>query len=202
MGHPIASPSDEILVAENKRLREQVSALAAENRSLAARVAVLEANQRQAAAPAAEQEQPSLSQTAPSAARPVPQRKVTQVQTGDVTYDAALGVFKRHAYSDAIDQFRYLLSHDVKPDLVDNCHYWIGEALFQLKQYDQATEEFQKVLDFAGSDKTDDARLMLGNSFAAQGKKDAARRVYGELIQQSPSSSAAKRASVKLSQLK
>jgi TolA-binding protein len=58
------------------------------------------------------------------------------------------------------------------------------------------------VIEFPSSDKANDAMLMLGNSYAALGKKDEARKVLDNLIKSSPGTSAARRAQAKLDQLK
>ena len=175
-----AGPTTDSLVSENRRLREQVNALATENRTLAARITELEGGQRQDA----------------------DKSPATAVPSGELTYDDALAAFRKRDFALAIDGFRGLLRRGIEAGLIDNCHYWMGEAYYAQKNYDLAAREFGTVLEMYGADKTDDARLMLGTCYVAMGKNDAAKRILNELVAQSPKSLAAKRAKVKLAQLK
>ena len=203
--HP-AQPSGvspDSLQAENKQLRDQVNALASENRTLTARVTELEARGAGGVQHKAT-EQAVASSPAPGGP---PERenpeKAPAPQGFDrmAAYKAALATFRAHDFKEAILQFEELLNRSVGTDLVDNCHYWIGESYYAMKKYDLAVQEFQNVLDFPSSDKANDAMLMMGNSYAAAGKLDQAKKVLGELIKLSPDSGAAKRAKAKLQTL-
>ncbi|HMK39251.1 MAG TPA: hypothetical protein VK569_07925, partial [Bacteroidota bacterium] len=95
---------------ENRRIKEQMDALAAENRTLTARNAELETKLTEATAVA---KTPAPAMTTPSA--PV----------GDVSgaYNAALAEYKRKNYQEAANQFEAILNSG-SDKLADNCHYW------------------------------------------------------------------------------
>ena len=198
---PAYTSSVDSLEAENRRLRDQLSALAAENRSLTARVGELEMRIAGSAPQRAEQQR---SPAPEEPARQQPSQPSGQVKGSgkQVAYDAALQAFRARDFKGAIKQFEDLLNNSIGPDLADNCHYWIGESYYAQKRYDLASQEFQSVIEFPSSDKANDAMLMLGNSYAALGKKDEARKVLDNLIKSSPGTSAARRAQAKLDQLK
>jgi tol-pal system protein YbgF len=173
---------------ENRRIKEQMDALAAENRTLTARNAELETklNEATAAAKAPAVSVPSAS-TAP---------------VGDVSgaYNAALGEFRKKNFQEAANQFEAILNSG-SDKLVDNCHYWIGESLYGMKKYDEAIKHFETVLGYSGSGKRPYAQLMIGNSYMALGDKAAAKDAYSKLVSTYPSSSLVEKAKEKLTKL-
>jgi len=189
---PAASPTARLeyridsLQSENRRMKEQVNAMAAENRSLTAKNAELETRLSEAAA-------------APTHA---PAEPATGVASADPTaaYSAALSAYRKRDFSTAIQGFESLLNASVREDLADNCHYWMGESYYGLKQYPEAVKQFNDVLGYKKSEKKADAQLMLGNSYAAMGDKDEARKAYEKVTTTYPSQ--AKRAQEKLANLK
>jgi tol-pal system protein YbgF len=187
---PTASPTTRLeyridsLQSENRRMKEQVNAMAAENRSLTAKNAELETKLNEASAP------PASAEPAPAAASADP----------TAAYSAALSSFRKRDFNTAITGFESLLNASVKEDLADNCHYWIGESYYGLGKYSEAIKQFNEVLGYKKSEKKADAQLMIGNSYAAMGNKDAARTAYEKVTNTYPSQ--AKRAQEKLTKLK
>jgi tol-pal system protein YbgF len=172
---------------DNRRLKEQMDALAAENRTLTARNAELETKLNEATAAAAK---------VPAAPA------VTTAPVGDVTsaYHAALGEFKRRNYQEAANQFEAILNSGTDK-LADNCHYWIGESMYGMKKYDEAIRQFETVLGYSGSGKRPYAQLMIGNSYLALGDRAAAKDAYSKLVSTYPASSLVERAKEKLAKL-
>ncbi len=195
--------SQDSLAMSNKQLRDQVAALSSENRALSARVSFLEsqlAAARSAAPAPAVQAQPSQ---APQAAQPAADATMSAPSNPNSTdmrtaYETALETARRHDYDTAIQQFSDLLTHGIRTDLADNCHYWLGECYYAKKKYDLAGQEFQTVLDMKTSDKTTDAMLMLGNTYAAQGKTADAKKIWNDLVNSWPTSPAASHAKARL----
>jgi len=175
------------LQAENRRMQDQFDALVAENRSLRARIADLETRLSEAT---------SAAQAAAVAPAPVPQADQSSA------YQAALDQFMSHNYDSAIRQFQFLLQGGVAADLEDNCHYWIGESHYGLKQYGEALQSFQKVLTYPNSGKRAAAQLMIGNTQAAMGNSSEARDAYNKVISDYPTSSLTAKAQEKLSRLR
>jgi TolA-binding protein len=93
------------------------------------------------------------------------------------------------------------LNGNVRDDLADNCHYWIGESYYGMRKYSEAINHFRMVLDFKKSEKKDDAQLMIGNASAAMGDKQGARTAYSTLISSYPVSSLVSKAREKLARL-
>ncbi len=176
---------------ENRRIKEQMDALAAENRTLTARNAELETKLNEATAAAAKAPAVSTAaMTTPSA------------PAGDVSgaYDAALGEFRKKNFQEAANQFEAIINGG-GDKLVDNCHYWIGESLYGMKKYDEAIKHFETVLGYSGSGKRPYAQLMIGNSYMALGDKAAAKDAYSKLVSTYPASSLVEKAKAKLAKL-
>jgi len=169
------------LKMENRRIKEQMDALANENRTLTARNAELETKLTEAAA------KPAVTAAAP----------VTDVSGA---YNAALGEFKRKNFQEAANQFQAILSTGTEK-LADNCHYWIGESMYGMRKYDEAIKQFETVLGYPGSGKRPYAQLMIGNSYLGLGDKAAAKDAYNKLVSTYPSSSLVEKAKEKLSRL-
>jgi len=169
------------LQAENRRMKEQVNAMAAENRSLTAKNAELET--KLAEAPAS-----------PAAAEPAGSVEATSA------YSAALSAYKKRDFKSAIQGFESLLNASIDEETADNCHYWLGESYYGLRKYTEAIKHFNEVLGYRQSEKKADAQLMIGNSYAAMGQKDAARKAYNKVISSYPSRT--EKAQQKLARLK
>jgi TolA-binding protein len=169
------------LISENRRLRQQVDAMAAETRSLTARNAELETRLNEALA-------------APK--QPPPQADLTG------TYSSALGEYRRRNFAGAAAQFKALLNSSLQEDLADNCHYWIGESMYGMGKYSEALDHFQRVFDYAHSEKKDDAQMMVGNCYLALRDAASARTAFSTLVSKSPASPYVQRAQEKLAALK
>ncbi len=174
------------LMIENRRLRQQVDAMAAETRSLSTRNAELESRLNEAL-------------TAARTVAPAPRRSPAPDMAG--TYADALGEYRRRNFAGAAAQFSSLLKSGIQDDLADNCHYWIGESHYGMGKYHDALEEFQTVLEYARSDKKDDAQMMIGNCYLALRDPRSAKTAFTALISTYPTSPYVKRAQEKLSSL-
>lgn len=169
------------LRAENRRMKEQVNAMAAENRSLTAKNAELET--KLAEAPAS-----------PAAVEPAGSIEATS------EYSAALSAYRKRDFKRAIQGFESLLNASIDEETADNCHYWLGESYYGQRKYTEAIKHFNAVLGYNQSEKKADAQLMIGNSYAAMGEKDAARKAYNKVISSYPSRT--EKAQQKLAKLK
>ncbi|HEX7571998.1 MAG TPA: tetratricopeptide repeat protein [Bacteroidota bacterium] len=170
---------------ENRRVKDQLDALAAENRTLTARNAELETKLNEA-----------------TAAAKAPTPAMTTAPIGDVNgaYNTALGEFRRRNFQEAANQFEAILNSGTDK-LAPNCHYWIGESFYGMKKYDDAIKHFETVLGYTGSGKRPYAQLMIGNSYSALGDKAAAKDAYSKLVSNYPASSLVEKAKAKLSRL-
>lgn len=173
------------LTNENRRLTQQIEALQTENNNLSMRL-----NELQTKAPVAPVNKPVVE--APPA---------TISSTLPAAYETALEKYRNHSYQAAIDEFNQLLSNGVSTDLVDNCHFWIGESYFAMKKYSMAIESYKKATVISGADKADDAQLMIGSAYVAAGDKAQAKQAYQKLITLYPTSPLAKRAQARMNSL-
>ena len=91
--------------------------------------------------------------------------------------------------------FQDFLTRFPKDELAANAQYWLGEAYYAEKKWNDAIVEFQKVLkDYKGSDKVPDALLKIGMSFQAQGDCQNALLFFDEVMQAHKTAPAAKTA--------
>lgn len=176
------------LITENRRLQQQFETISAENRSLATRNAELDSKVRESGS------MPRVTGTPQPA--PSPTTRPTTAPSGG--YEAALTKFRNRDFQGAIAQFKALLNGGISDDLVDNCHYWIGESYFGMRRYKDAIEQFETVAGMKGSDKADDAQYMIGNSYAFMKNKTAAKEAFQKLITLYPTSPLAARAKQKI----
>jgi TolA-binding protein len=180
------------LVNENRRMRQQVEAMAAENRNLTARTAELETKLNEAIAAA----QPA--QTAPPPT-PSPVRMTSPDMSSG--YSEALALYRDRNFQGAAGQFEALLNSGTAESLQDNCHYWLGESNYGMGKFSEAVRHFEMVLSYKRSEKKDDAQLMIGNSYLAMGNKAAAREAFNKLVTSFPSSPFVQKAQEKLARL-
>jgi tol-pal system protein YbgF len=173
---------------ENRRMKDQLDAVSAENRRLTAKNAELETK-------AAEPTTAPAPATAPTG---TVAPASSEVRGG---YEAALEQFRSKNYRAAIEQFDALLKSGSE-QLADNCHYWIGESYYGLKEYNDAIKHFEMVFNYKQSGKKPYAQLMIGNAYASLGNATAAREAYNKVINDYPASSLVAKAQAKLAKLK
>ncbi len=178
------------LKSENIQLKEENSSLQQTNKDFSAKISDLEAaNAALAAAPKkAEPVKIQRRQTAPGKSSSEEIR----------AYESAIGIAKGRNYRDAINELQALLNAGIKDDYADNCHYWMGECNFQLKDFSQAIQHFQLVQGYKFSEKRDDAQLMIAQSYERLGDRQKARSEYQKLLDMYPTSEYAKRARAKV----
>ncbi len=168
------------LKGENANLKNQVGKLENEKRTLAARNAELEMK---------------LSESAVKEKPPV-----TTMTNPKAEYDRGLGMFRQRNYQDAASTFMGLLNAGAPEDLESNCHYWIGESFYGMKQYNDALTHFGHVASYKRTTKKDDAQIMIANCYYMLGDKTRAKQEYQKLIDQYPASPYVKRAKARLGQ--
>lgn len=117
-------------------------------------------------------------------------------------YEEALALMERKDYRGAIARFKEFLKKHPQSEYADNAQYWIGEAHYALREFDQAILEFDAVRrNYPKGDKVPAALLKLGFSFAELGDKVDARLILKELLDRYPQSEEAQKAKQKLKTL-
>lgn len=175
---------------ENMQLKDENSALQQTNRDLTNKVSDLEAaNAALASAPKKSEPAKVVRRAAAPGAS-----SASEIQA----YEGAVSLTKSRNYSGAISELQSLLNGGIKDDYADNCHYWIGESNFHLKNYSAAVQHFQQVQGYKFSEKKDDAQFMIGRSYELLGDRAKARAEFQKLVDMYPTSEYVKRARAKL----
>jgi len=123
------------------------------------------------------------------------------VATADekAAYERTFGMLREGAFEDAIIGFNQFLFKYPNGAYADNAQYWLGEAFYVTRDFEQAQKAFQKVLDnFPDSPKRPDARLKLGFTLHELNRDSEARKVLEDVVNDYPDSSAARLAQRRL----
>jgi tol-pal system protein YbgF len=105
-------------------------------------------------------------------------------------YDLAYGYILRRDYALADQAFRVFLRSHPDDRLVPDATYWLGESLYQRKQFDDAASTFLDVYNkYPKSAKAPEALLRLGQSLAATGQQEAACASLGAVLEKYPKAS-------------
>lgn len=116
--------------------------------------------------------------------------------SSDKLYQNAYMDYTKGNFDLAIMGFRQYLEKYPAGVLADSSQYWIGECFFSQNKYDQAIEEFKKViLDHVRSAKNPPAKLKIALALESLDKKEEALKLLDEVIAQYPDSEEAKAAS-------
>jgi TolA-binding protein len=103
-------------------------------------------------------------------------------------YQEALQTYRAHRLQDAIQKFETLLTADSKNSLADNCQYWIGEAYYDMANFNQAILAFEKVFTYANSNKDDHAQLKIGLCYEKMNDRAKAKAEFQKLVNDYPTS--------------
>lgn len=117
-------------------------------------------------------------------------------------YDSAFELLKQSRYNDAIIDFRSLITRFPNGALVDDAQYWIGEAYYVTRDFQNALGAFQAVVNqYPDSQRVPEAMLKLGYVQAELGQNEQARQTLNEVISQYPGSRVAISAETRLSRI-
>jgi len=118
----------------------------------------------------------------------------TEIAPGnpDQLFSAAYGDYSKGNYDLAISEFRQYVATYPSSEMADNAQYWIGEALFGQKKFNEAIAEFDLVsAQFPKGDKVPAARFKKGMALLELGQRDTARAEFQALIRTYPRSNEA-----------
>ena len=117
-------------------------------------------------------------------------------------YRDAFLLLKQGRYAESIEAFQQFLSGYPNSKYTANAQYWLAEAVYARKQYDQALIEFTKVIeDYPLSSKVSDARLKVGYTFYELGRWKESREILTQLRSELPDSTVAGLAQQRLERL-
>ena len=139
-------------------------------------------------------------------ARPTSDKTVAQdpeTNTSDTVYNKGLAAYKANKYKEAYSAFSSYLEKNRTAPLAPNARFWLGECLFQQKEFELAILEYQKVLaDYPKSNKAPAALYKQGQAFEMLAEKDTAKIVYNKLLADYPKSEQVEMAQKRLKELK
>jgi TolA-binding protein len=80
----------------------------------------------------------------------------------DLIYETALKHFEAAEYDSTREALEGLIRDNiVRPELADNCYFWIGECYYAKRAFLDALSCFFKVLEFPRSNKAEAARMKI-----------------------------------------
>ncbi|MEP7247450.1 MAG: tol-pal system protein YbgF, partial [Gammaproteobacteria bacterium] len=117
-------------------------------------------------------------------------------------YSVAFDALKASNYPAAIGGFRSFLSMYPTSPLAENAQYWMGEAFYVTRDYEQASTAFRAVGErWPNSRKGADALVKLGFSQYELKRYAEARATLTEVTRRFPDSDAARLATERLSRI-
>ncbi len=140
------------------------------------------------------------SQTTTAAISPTP--SVTQSEE-KAAYQAAFDTLKEGRYKKAKTELKAFLGKFPGSSYAGNAQYWLGEAHYVTRNFDQGIAEFQKVLEsYPNSNKVPDAMLKLGYTFYELKQFPQAKQILQDLRQRYPKSTASRLAAKRLDRIR
>ncbi|MGA8054408.1 MAG: tol-pal system protein YbgF [Burkholderiales bacterium] len=126
--------------------------------------------------------------------------KVTQASAAEQqAYEAPLNQFKSGNYGSAVQGFQAFVTQYPQSKLAPQAQYWVGNALYAMRDYKSSIAAQQKVVDSWPADpKAADAMLSIASSQAELGDVNASRNTLKALVTKYPASGAAEQAKQRL----
>lgn len=135
-----------------------------------------------------------------AAKKPAPKKPMKS--SSQTLYNAGLNKYYANDFKGARTNFDSFMKKYPKSNLIPNALYWKGETYYSEKDYAQAILTFKEVTGKYGKhSKAPDALLKIGMSYEMVGDSDNAVFYLRALVEDFPSSSAAKRARTELKRL-
>ena len=148
------------------------------------------------AAPASPAKTAAASQPAPAPAATAPAQ--TPPAAGidpfaeQQAYQSAFDLLKSGRYEDATIAFQQFIAEYPAGSYADNAQYWLGETFYITRRFEQAVQEFERLVSaHPNSQKLTHALLKIGYAHDELGNEAEAERVLGELMERHPQSAAA-----------
>jgi tol-pal system protein YbgF len=117
-------------------------------------------------------------------------------------YSQAFSALKAGSYSVAITGFKDFLASYAGSPLAENAQYWLGEAYYVTRSYDDAGAAFRTVLQkYPQSRKAPDAALKLGYTQYELKRYADARKTLQDVTQKYPDSDASRLATERLKRI-
>ena len=142
----------------------------------------------------------SSSQTSASLVAPSPATATAEERDA---YQAAFDTLKEGRYKNAKTELRAFLDKYPNSTYAGNAQYWLGEAHYVTRSFQQGITEFRNVLEkYPDSNKVPDAMLKLGYTFYELSQYPQAKSVLTDLQQRFPNETAARLAGKRLERIR
>ncbi len=127
---------------------------------------------------------------------------VTQSEEKEA-YQAAFDTLKEGRYKKAKTELKTFLDKYPNSSYAGNAQYWLGEAHYVTRNFDQGIIEFEKVLkSYPSSNKVPDAMLKLGYTFYERKQFDQSKAILQDLSERFPKTTAASLATKRLDRIR
>ncbi|MFZ9038555.1 MAG: tol-pal system protein YbgF [Gammaproteobacteria bacterium] len=161
-------------------------------------------------APAAASGQQAPSEEASSTTSTQTLTTASITQTPSVTqseekaaYQAAFDTLKEGRYKNAKTELKTFLNRYPNSSYAGNAQYWLAEAHYVTRNFEQGIVEFKNVLDkYPSSNKVPDAMLKLGYTFYELKQFPQAKQVLTDLREKFPDETAARLAAKRLDRIR
>lgn len=151
----------------------------------------------------------SAAATAPAAGSTVPASAASTAvpavaaSADQAAYQQNFDLLKQGRYEAAISGFTNFIQQYPQSPLVPNAEFWMGEAHYQMNDFQGALVNYQAVLQgYPDSNKAPDALLKIGYSQYAMQNYAAARKTLESVLKQYPGTNVAKLARQRLDQMR
>ncbi len=118
-------------------------------------------------------------------------------------YQAAFDTLKEGRYKKAKTELKTFLTRYPSSSYAGNAQYWLAEAHYVTRNFDQGIVEFKRVLDkYPASNKVPDAMLKLGYTFYELKQFPQAKSILNDLRQKFPDETASRLAAKRLDRIR
>ncbi|MFT5503937.1 MAG: tol-pal system protein YbgF [Gammaproteobacteria bacterium] len=130
------------------------------------------------------------------------QSAITSSEERDA-YQAAFDTLKEGRYKKAKSEFSRFLEQFPNSGYAGNAQYWLGEAHYVTRNFEQSVIEFENVLSrYSGSNKVPDAMLKLGYTYYEMRQFEQSRAILEDLRKRFDKSTAARLAGKRLDRMR
>lgn len=161
-------------------------------------------SEQRAAAPLSERSSSADNQQKLTSTLPIHTTSKTAIEEKDEksAYMAAYALVNDKQFDEALPAMEAFIAHYPEGGYTANAHYWSGELYMVRKNYPEAIQHFETVLQkFPSSSKSSACLLKIGYALAASGEINQAKQKLQRVIQQYPDTHAAQLALAKLDSL-
>jgi tol-pal system protein YbgF len=148
--------------------------------------------------------EPSSSQATTTTQTTTPPATSSVTQSEEkAAYQAAFDTLKEGRYKKAKTELKSFLDKFPNSSYAGNAQYWLGEAHYVTRNFEQGIIEFKKVINsYPGSSKMPDAMLKLGYTYYELKQFDQAKVILQELRDRFPQATAARLATKRLDRIR